>query len=71
MTSERVLDYKTQVKYPIEVNGFKICTYILDFMVQYCDGRIEHVDVKGYITPIYRIKKKLVEAMYGITIIEK
>jgi hypothetical protein len=73
--SERVLDYKTQVKFPVEVMGNKICTYILDFVVTYVDGRTEYVDVKGYkggtAYSIFRIKKKLVEALYSITIIEK
>jgi hypothetical protein len=72
---ERVLEYKTQVPYPITVNGFKICTYILDFIVNYSNGRTEYVDVKGYkkgtAYSMFRIKKKLVEAIYGITILEK
>ncbi len=73
--SERVLEYKTQVKYPVEVKGAKICTYILDFEVHYCDGRVEHVDIKGYrggmAYSMFRIKKKLVEALYSIAILEK
>ena len=36
----------------------------------YGDGRIEYVDVKGVKTDIYRIKKKLVEALYSIKIKE-
>jgi hypothetical protein len=27
-------------------------------------------DVKGFRTPLYRLKKKLIEAQYGIAIIE-
>jgi hypothetical protein len=73
--SERVLDYKTQVPFKVEVKEKKICTYILDFVVNYVDGRTEYVDVKGYkkgtAYSMFRVKKKLVEAIYGITIIEK
>lgn len=73
--SERVLEYQTQVKFPVVVNGFKICTYILDFAVTYMGGRIEYVDVKGMKSgpayAMFRVKKKLVEALYGITILEK
>ncbi|MBU6390533.1 DUF1064 domain-containing protein, partial [Patescibacteria group bacterium] len=35
------------------------------------DGREEIVDVKGMKTAVYRLKKKLVEAQYGIKIIER
>lgn len=52
------------------MNGKKICKYIADFRVTYADGRIEVVDVKGVRTGVYRLKKKLVEAQYGIIIIE-
>jgi len=67
---ERVAEVERQVVYGIEVNGHKICKYLLDFRVKYGDGRVEHVDVKGYRTPVYKLKKKLVEAIHGIKIIE-
>jgi hypothetical protein len=64
-------DLLLQVKYPLVVNGMKIATYIADF--GYVDRRsggpvIE--DVKGYKTPMYNLKKKLVKAIYGIDILE-
>lgn len=68
--SERVVSIDKQVKFPIEVEGMKICTYILDYKVTYADGSVKHIDVKGVVTPIYRLKKKLVKAVYGIDIIE-
>jgi hypothetical protein len=45
--------------------------YILDFMEFHADGSVQCVDTKGYKTPEYKAKKKLVEALYPITIIEK
>ena len=55
-----------------ELNGRKICDYIADF--RYLDASLEGPqgqtgctvveDVKGYKTDVYRLKKKLVEAMY-------
>lgn len=70
----RVLSWKRQVKFPIEVSGKHICNYILDFEVDYLDGRKEYIDVKGYqkgvAYSIFTIKKKLVEAIYEINIIE-
>ncbi len=58
-----------QPKFPILVNGKKICTYIADF--QYNDhGRVVIIDVKGIKTPVYRLKKKLFEALYPMKITE-
>lgn len=65
----KVLNIELQVPYPIFINNKKICTYIADFVVTYKD-RAEVIDVKGFKTQIYKLKKKLVEAIYGITIKE-
>lgn len=67
---DRVAYYEQQIPYVCVVNGKKICTYKADFKVVYDDGRIEIVDVKGFKTAIYRLKKKLVEAIFCIKIIE-
>jgi hypothetical protein len=71
---DRVTDIQTQVRYDIDIAGKRICFYKLDFKVRYADGRVEHVDVKGHkkgsAYNLFRIKKKLVEAIYGIEIIE-
>ena len=56
-------------KFPIEVCGKKICTYIADFMYHENGNKIIE-DVKGVKTSVYRIKKKLTEAIYDITIKE-
>lgn len=68
--ADRVVSYETQVPYPIVLNGKKICKYLADFKVLYADGRVEVIDVKGFRTATYRLKKKLVEAVYGIIIKE-
>lgn len=60
-----------QPKYPLVVSGLKIATYKADFA--YTDRRTgEHIveDVKGFLTPVYRLKKKLVKALYGVEIRE-
>lgn len=55
----------------------KIGTYIGDFLYEECDHANGHSgwkrvveDVKGFKTPLYRWKKKHVEAQYGIQIRE-
>jgi protein associated with RNAse G/E len=57
---------------PFEIihNSIKICKYKADFTVTYKDNHVEVIDVKGMRTPLYRLKKKLVKAFYGIDIIE-
>lgn len=67
---DRVVEWVPQVPFQVILNGVKICKYIADFKVTYADGRVEIVDVKGVRTDVYRLKKKLVEAQYGIKIIE-
>lgn len=64
-----VLEIEEQVKYPITINNQLICSYILDFKVTYSD-RIEYVDFKGVKTPIYKLKKKMMKALYNIDIKE-
>lgn len=49
--------------------GKKVGKYIADF--QYWDnGRLIVEDVKGIRTAVYRLKKKIVEAVHGIQIVE-
>ena len=55
--------------WPIEIAT--VGKYIADF--RYLDkrsGEIVTEDAKGFKTPAYRLKKKLVEAIHGITVIE-
>lgn len=39
-------------------------TYIADFYIQYPDGHYEVVDVKGYKTQVYLLKKKMLLYRY-------
>ena len=65
----RISDLILQPKFPVEVCGKKICTYVGVFLY-YENGEKIIEDVKGVKTPVYRLKKKLVEAIYNITIKE-
>lgn len=65
----------TQVSFRCVVAGQLICTYRADFQYMLLDERgnsIDRVveDVKGMITDVYRIKKKLVEALFTLEIKE-
>lgn len=65
-----ITNLRCQVPFAIVVNGVKVCTYIADFTYLDKDGKMAVVDVKGMKTPAYRIKKKLMRAIYGVEIVE-
>jgi hypothetical protein len=44
--------------------------YVLDFLVFWKDGRMTFEDSKGKKTPMYIMKKKQVEALFPVRIIE-
>lgn len=58
---------KLQEKFPIKVNDKLICNYIADF-TYFENGVYVVEDFKGISTPIFRIKAKLFEAIYGYKI---
>jgi len=65
-----ITDLDRQVPFSIEINGRKICKYLADFTYKTAAGEDRIEDVKGYVTPVYRLKKKLVEAVFNVRIIE-
>ena len=74
--SGEIADFDKQVKFDIRVNNIHIANYFLDFLVKKNDGTIDYIDIKGqdryskkFIkTDVFQLKKKLVEAIYGIEI---
>ena len=64
-----ISNLRLQVPYQIVINGKKCFKYLADFV--YDDGGKEIIeDVKGFRTPVYRLKKKIVEAWFGVVIVE-
>jgi|TARA_Y100001973_G_C5163730_1_gene314916 hypothetical protein len=67
-----VEDLRRQVKYDIIVNEQKICKYIADFVYTLIheDGKKEKIveDAKGVQTSDFKLKKKLMEAVFNIKI---
>lgn len=68
--SGHVVDFTMQVPYRLEVNRQLICKYIADFVVTWPSGAITVEDTKGFRTPEYKLKRKLMLACHGITIKE-
>ena len=65
-----ISDLKRQQPYDINVNGQKICRYIADFTYIDDDDRFIVEDSKGFRTPEYRLKAKLMLAVHNIKIRE-
>jgi hypothetical protein len=60
-----------QPKFALIVNGVNCGSYIGDFEYLDCrTGKKITEDSKGFATPVYKLKKKLVMAIYGIEIKE-
>lgn len=65
-----ITDLAVHPKYPLVVNGQVVANYLADFSYTVADGREVVEDVKGVRTDVYRLKRKLVRALYGIDIVE-
>jgi hypothetical protein len=69
-----IRDLVFQPRYPIHVAGQLVTTYVGDFAFaeRGPDGRWRTViaDAKGFRTPTYRIKKRLLQVCLGITVEE-
>lgn len=66
-----VKSFELQPKFDIVINGVKCGFYKADFKVTWKSGAITIEDVKGMKTPVYNLKKRIIEALYGFKIIEK
>lgn len=65
-----IKELRCQPKFPLQVNGVSICTYIADFHYLDQSGREVVEDVKGMKTALYRLKSKLMIACYGLRVVE-
>lgn len=67
-----ISELKCQPRFPLVVRGTKVCTYVADFAYRNRAGEfvVEDVKSKPTMTAAYRLKKKLLQALEGITITE-
>lgn len=64
-----ITDLRWQTKWDLRVNGFHVGYYVSDF--DYLEnGRRVVEDTKGFPTPVYKLKKKMLKAQYGYDIRE-
>lgn len=70
----QISDLKLQVKMPVMINGIHVFTYFCDFVYwdrKFTDAPVlVYEDVKGMRTPVYKLKKRCVEAYYKTKITE-
>ena len=60
-----------QPRYPLRVKGVLVTTYVADFRYQDVEpGDTIVEDVKGFVTDVYRLKRKLMHVIHGIQIQE-
>ena len=67
-----ISDLVCHPRFPLVVQGTKVCTYVADFQYRDAHGALVVEDVKSVptMTPTYRLKRKLLHATQGITIRE-
>lgn len=59
-----------QPTYQVAINDRPVCKYVADFRYRMADSGLVIVeDVKGMQTPVFNLKRKLVEAAYPGTVI--
>lgn len=69
----RISELVCQPEFPITVNGVTVAKYVADFSYYDEAGKLIVEDVKSPVTarhPLYRLKRKLVEALHDIEITE-
>lgn len=65
----KIRGLRLQPRFPLFVNDELVCTYVGDFQFEE-DGKLVVEDVKGFLTHLYKVKKKLLKAVEGIEIRE-
>lgn len=64
-----VSNVKMQTPYALTINGRLICTYRDDFSFQdHVENRFRVVDVKGFATPVFKLKLKMMKAIHNIDV---
>lgn len=65
LKAKQIKSWERQVKIPLDVNGYHICNYYIDFIVYHNDGTTEYVETKGWASEVWKMKWKIFEALYS------
>ena len=64
LLKKKILGWHGQVDLDLVVNGVHVCKAVVDFVVIHLDGKEEYVEVKGFATALWKLKRKLINAVY-------
>lgn len=59
-----IKSFDRQVNLDLEVNGYVVCQYRIDFIIHHNDDTLEYVETKGVATDVWKLKWKLFEALF-------
>lgn len=59
-----IKSWERQYKVSLDVNGKHICNYFVDFRILHNDDSYELVEIKGMETNEWKLKRRLLEAIY-------
>jgi hypothetical protein len=65
MRAGMIRAWTRQEKIPLTVNGIVVANYVMDFSVIHNDGATEYVEVKGFEKDLWKLKWKMLNAIYG------
>jgi hypothetical protein len=68
--AREIFDLALQPEFEFKIDGEKVFSYFADFGYTEKDGTEVIEDCKGFRTPVYKLKRKLIEKQYGIRIRE-
>ena len=52
------------MKVRLEIGGKLVCSIVPDFLVWDLRNKATYVEVKGFATPVWRLKRKIFEALF-------
>jgi hypothetical protein len=64
LAAKEIKGWERQVKWPLVVNGVRICGFVPDFKVHKKGGGYKLVEVKGFVTAVWKLKRRLFEALH-------
>ncbi len=64
LAAKDIKSWERQFKISMDINGHHICNYYCDFRILHNDDSYELVETKGIETEAYRLKRKLLEALW-------
>jgi hypothetical protein len=64
LKAKEIKDWERQFKISIDINGYHICNYYCDFRILHNDNSYELIETKGMETDVWKLKVKLLEAVW-------